>query len=481
MSLSKRIFDGSNRPNDPARPQDVVGGRSGAGGLGNPNGSPGILGGLAGGDAQRGDQGTFAFQRQVQQSLARRLEDLKIDLIALSPSDAQRVIETHLHAIIDDEARRQGLSLSGRMRTTIYERTTAEIIGFGPLDPLLADDRCSEIMVNGPRSVWVIRDGKMVRTDTQFQDDDHILRIAHRIVSRVGRRVDEVSPMVDARLPDGSRVNVVIPPVALDGPKITIRKFARHGWKPQDLVKNGTITAEMLVFLEACVRANCNIIVSGGTNSGKTSLLNVLSVFIPNDERIVTIEDAAELQMQQEHVVRLESRPATVEGKNRITIRDLLVNALRMAPRRIIVGECRGGEALDMLAAMNTGHDGSMTTIHANTARDVISRLEMLVLQGAGVDLPLRAIRQQIGSAVQLIVHMHLFEDGRRRVAMIAEVLPGTGEYVAVDPIFEFERKGIDSNGQITGRLRATEKRPHLLERLDSFGLQVPPSIFQNT
>lgn len=431
-------------------------------------------------DARR-DQSFYALQRKIQQALANRLEDLKIDLTTLEPGQAQRLIAEHLNTLIEQEARRESISLSGGQRTRLFEQIAAEIVGWGPIDPLLADDEVTEIMINGPRSVWVYRRGQMERTGIHFQDEDHIMRLVRRIVSPLGRRVDEVSPMVDARLPDGSRVNVVIPPVALDGPQVTIRKHARHGWQPQQLIENETITAEMMAFLEACVRARCNIIVSGDTNSGKTSLLNVLSVFIPENERIVTIEDAAELQLRRENMSRMESRPPTVEGKNAVTIRQMVANALRMAPKRIIVGECRGGEALDMLQAMNTGHDGSMTTIHANSAQDVISRLEMLVLMGSGVDIPLRAIRQQITSAVQVIVHMHLFEDGRRRVASIAEVQPGNGEYVLVDPIFHFERRSATGpqGHTIVGRLTATGRQPRLLDRLNQAGIQLPLKIFQ--
>lgn len=420
----------------------------------------------------------FDLLRRVQYSLAARLQEHKIDLTSYPQAQAQRLIEEHVLAIIDEETQRQGLALSRNARASLIERATAEITGLGPIDPLLADDSVTEIMINGPQDVYVMQRGKMVRTTIAFQDEAHIMRVIERIVSRVGRRVDETSPMVDARLPDGSRVNAVIRPVAIDGPKVTIRKFARSALMPEDLVRNGSVTPEVLQFLQACVRGRMNIIVSGGTNSGKSTLLNVLSAFIDPAERIITIEDSAELQLQQEHVVRMESRPASVEGKNRITIRDLLANALRMTPTRIIIGECRGGEALDMLQAMNTGHEGSMTTLHANNTREAISRLEVLTLMSS-VDLPHRAIRQQIASAIHLIVHTHLYEDGFRRVAAISEVVPGSGEGVEVREIFEYEPTGPMQGGRLQGRLRPTGVRPHVLSLLDRQRIQLPLSLFQ--
>ena len=422
----------------------------------------------------------FKLQREVQQLLVTELKHLKIDptKIDVGPQNKQSV-EIPLMRIIEEQAQRQNLPLSRAERDTLFASCLAEIAGHGPIEPLIQDPDVTEIMINGPQSVYVEkRNVGMVKTNIRFQDNDHIMRVIERIVSRVNRRIDETSPMVDARLPDGSRVNAIIAPVALDGPKVTIRKFRKDAMKPTDLVKFGSINEDMLQFLQACVLANLNIIVSGGTNSGKSTLLNVLSVFIPNRQRIITIEDSAELQLQQEHVVRLESRPASVEGKNRITIRDLLVNALRMTPNRIIIGECRGGEALDMLQAMNTGHEGSMTTIHANTARDVLSRLEVLVLQA--IDLPQRAIHEQIASAVHLIVHTSHFEDGSRKVSTIAEVRRGSGESIEVESIFEFVKTGVDAKGHILGSIRPTGYYPRLLvEKLELTGIQLPPTLFR--
>jgi pilus assembly protein CpaF len=422
------------------------------------------------------NQAFFDLQRRVQTRLAAELESRKIDLTSLQPGQAQHIVEEQLQSIIPAEARALNLPLSVADRESLMERCRSEIIGYGPIEPLLRDPTITEIMVNNADDVWVEQNGKMFKTSVRFQDNDHVVRILQRIVAEINRRIDETSPMVDARLRDGSRVNAIIPPLALDGPKITIRKFPERPLQPADLIRSGSITAEMMQFLEACVRGRLNVIVSGGTNSGKTTLLNVLSVFIPNSQRIITIEDSAELQLQQDHVVRLESRPASVEGKNQVTIRQLVANALRMNPTRIIVGECRGGEALDMLQAMNTGHDGSMTTVHANSARDVLTRLEMLVLQAA--ELPTRAIREQVANAVHLIVHTAHLEDGSRRVQSISEIRRGSGEGVEVVDIFEFERTGVTADGKVAGRLRATGQRPRMLDALERQGLTLPPAIF---
>lgn len=353
----------------------------------------------------------------------------------------------------------------------------ADILGFGPIQPLLDRDDISEVMVNGPSQVYIEHKGRLTLTDVKFIDDDHVLRIIERIVAPLGRRIDEASPMVDARLPDGSRVNAIIPPLALNGPTVTIRKFKKDSLKVDDLIRFGSINAEFAQFLKASVLAATNIIISGGTGSGKTTLLNILSGFIPEDERIVTIEDAAELQLQQPHVVRLESRPANIEGKGRIGIRELVVNSLRMRPDRIVVGECRGGEALDMLQAMNTGHDGSLTTVHANTTRDALNRLETLVLM-AGMDLPLRAIRQQVASAIDLIVQQERMRDGSRRVTQCSEVLGMEGDTIIMQDIFRFEQTGIDENGKIQGELRPTGLRPRINERIELAGIHLPPSVF---
>jgi pilus assembly protein CpaF len=353
----------------------------------------------------------------------------------------------------------------------------ADILGYGPIQPLLDRDDISEVMVNGPGQVYIEQKGKLTLTDVKFVDNSHVLRVIERIVAPLGRRIDEASPMVDARLPDGSRVNAIIPPLALVGPCITIRKFKKDPLKVDDLIRFGSMTPEFAQFLKASVHAALNIIISGGTGSGKTTLLNVLSSFIPVDERILTIEDAAELQLQQPHVVRLESRPANIEGKGRIGIRDLVVNSLRMRPDRVVVGECRSGETLDMLQAMNTGHDGSLTTVHSNSARDTLNRIETMVLM-AGMDLPLRAIRQQIASAIDLIVHQERLRDGSRKVVQCSEVLGMEGDTIVMQDVFRFEQTGIDEHGKIIGELRPTGLRPRVNERIEQAGIHLPPSIF---
>lgn len=362
-------------------------------------------------------------------------------------------------------------------KTKIISEITDEVIGLGPITPLLNDPTVSEVMVNGPNQVYVERKGKLVLSDVSFRDNDHVLHIIEKIVAPLGRRIDESSPMVDARLPDGSRVNAIIPPLALKGPTITIRKFAKDPLKIDDLIRYGTLTPEMAKFLESCVKARLNIVVSGGTGSGKTTTLNVLSSFIPNDERIVTCEDAAELQLRQEHVVTLESRPANIEGKGAVTIRDLVKNCLRMRPDRIVVGEVRSGEALDMLQAMNTGHDGSLTTGHANSPRDMLARLETMVLM-AGMDLPVRAIREQISSAVDMIVQQNRLKDGSRRITHITEVLGLEGDTVVLQDIFVYEQQGVDDHGKLIGRFKPTGIRPKFLHKLEQSGITLPDDIF---
>jgi pilus assembly protein CpaF len=407
----------------------------------------------------------FRIQSRVIQDL-----DPKLDLA--NQVEVRRQIEEIFGRVIDEE----GLALTRAERVRMLEQITDEIIGLGPLEPLLRDETVTEIMVNGPRQVYIERSGKLELTNVVFQNDDHVMRIIDRIISPIGRRIDESSPMVDARLTDGSRVNAIIPPLSLIGPVITIRKFSASPFTVEDLVRFGTATPEMFDFLRACVEARLNIFVSGGTGSGKTTTLNVLSSFIPNDERIVTVEDAAELQLRQEHVVTLESRPPNIEGRGAITIRELVRNCLRMRPDRIIVGECRGGEALDMLQAMNTGHDGSMSTGHANTPRDMLSRLETMVLM-AGVDLPLRAIREQVSSAVDLIVHQTRMKDGTRRIEYITEVQGMEGDVVVMQDVFLFEQTGV-VDGKIQGRLKATGIRPKFVEKFEIMGIHLPRGLF---
>jgi len=387
--------------------------------------------------------------------------------------EMRKKIQQLFDSILDTE----GTQLTRADRVRLFEQIVADILGFGPIQPLLDDDSVSEVMVNGPRQVYIERKGKLIKTDVTFQNDEHVNRVIDRIISPLGRRCDESSPMVDARLPDGSRVNAIIPPLSLIGPVITIRKFSKNPLTPDDLINFGTLTEDMVAFLKACVEARLNIVVSGGTGSGKTTLLNILSGFIPEDERIVTIEDSAELQLRQDHVVTLESRPANVEGKGRVSIRDLVINALRMRPERIVVGECRGPEALDMLQAMNTGHDGSMTTAHANSPRDVLSRIETMCLM-AGMDLPLRAIREQISKAIEVIVQQSRMKDGSRKVTNITEVQGMEGDVIVMQDIFVYEQTGMDENGKIIGRLRPTGIRPKFVEKFETHGIYLPASVF---
>ncbi|MGB9604257.1 MAG: CpaF family protein [Bryobacteraceae bacterium] len=360
----------------------------------------------------------------------------------------------------------------------IIEEVLNEVFGLGPLEPLLQDPTLSDILVTTPKMVYVERDGKLYRTPLQFKDDAHLLRIIEKVVLRVGRRIDESSPMVDARLPDGSRVNAVIPPIPIDGPLLSIRRFRADRLQAEELLANLTLTQEMPSLLEACVKARLNIIISGGTGAGKTTLLNVLSTYIPEDERIITIEDAAELQMRQVHVARMETRPPNVEGEGAIRQRQLVINALRMRPDRIIVGEVRSEEALDMLQAMNTGHDGSLTTIHANSPRDAISRLEVMVSL-ANANISLRAIRQQVASAVDLFVHLARLSDGSRRITHITECVGMEGDQVTLQNIFVFEKTGLGPGGKVLGRFRPTGIRPRFSDRLAACGIHLPPSTFQ--
>ncbi len=414
--------------------------------------------------------------QELKFALHRKLLD-RINLEILSSMAGERVrleIRTALAKLIDEE--KTPLSLVEKER--VIEEVLNEVFGLGPLEPLLQDPTISDILVTTPRLVYIERAGKLYRTPVEFKDNSHLTRIIEKIVSRVGRRVDESSPMVDARLPDGSRVNAVIPPVAVDGPLLSIRRFGKDPLQAEDLVKGLSMTEGMLQLLQSCVRARLNIIISGGTGAGKTTLLNVLSGYIPEDERIVTIEDAAELQMRQLHVARMETRPPNIEGQGAIKIRQLVINALRMRPDRIVVGEVRSEEALDMLQAMNTGHDGSLTTIHANSPRDAIGRLEVMVGM-ANSNMGVRAIRQQVASAVDVFVQIARLSDGSRRLTHITECVGMEGDQVTTQEIFLFEKTGLGENGRVKGRFRATGIRPKFYERLITSGIQLPASLFQ--
>jgi len=402
----------------------------------------------------------------------RLLAELDPKMDVSQTEEVRTTIEELFDAILSEE----NIILGRLERQRLFDQIVAEILGLGPLQPLLADSTLTEIMVNGANQIYVERDGKLEKTELEFESDEHLMRIIDRIVAPLGRRIDESSPYVDARLPDGSRVNAVIPPIALNGPTLTIRLFSKTPLTVENLINFGSITAEAIEFLKACVIARLNVVVSGGTGSGKTTLLNVLSGFIPENERIVTVENAAELQLRQEHVVTLESRPPNIEGKGAVTIQDLVVNCLRMRPDRIVVGECRSGEALDMLQAMNTGHDGSLTTAHSNSPRDTLARLETMVLM-AGMELPVRAIREQIASAVDLIVHQERMRDGTRKVVNITEVQGMEGDVIVMQDVFTFQQTGIEG-GKVIGRLRPTGIRPKFIDRIEQANIHLPPTIF---
>jgi pilus assembly protein CpaF len=414
--------------------------------------------------------------QELKFTLHRKLLD-RINLEALSSMAGERV-RAEIRAAVAKLVEEEKTPLSLVEKDRVIEEILDEVFGLGPLEPLLQDPTVSDILVTGPRLVYVERGGKLYRTPVEFKDDSHLLRIIEKIVSRVGRRVDESSPLVDARLPDGSRVNAAIPPVAVDGPLLSIRRFGRTALKGEDLVAKQAMTEGMLDLLKACVKARLNILICGGTGSGKTTLLNALSSYIPEDERIVTIEDAAELRLQQTHVARMETRPANVEGVGAIHIRQLVINALRMRPDRIIVGEVRSDEALDMLQAMNTGHDGSLTTIHANTPRDGLGRLEVMCGM-ANANMGLRAIRQQVASAVNLFVQVARFSDGTRRITHITEVVGMEQDMITLQDIFLLEKTGITESGKVLGRFRATGIRPKFYERLKACGISLPAQLFQ--
>jgi pilus assembly protein CpaF len=386
-------------------------------------------------------------------------------------------VRQRIGELVNEIAIEQNMTMTRQDKLRVIETVNDDVLGLGPLEGLLHDPEITEIMINSPKQIYVEQRGKLSLSPVTFESNDQLLQVIDRIVSSIGRRVDESSPMVDARLKDGSRVNVIIPPLALRGPTVTIRKFAKEAFSVEDLVTFGSVTGDMIRYLRACVRGRLNVVVSGGTGSGKTTTLNILSGFIPEDERIVTIEDAAELQLRQEHVVTLETRPANIEGRGRVTIRELVINSLRMRPDRIVIGECRGGEALDMLQAMNTGHDGSLTTLHANNPRECIGRLETLVLM-AGADLPSRAIREQIGSAVNVVVQQSRLRDGSRKVVSITEVIGCEGGEVQLNEIFAFRQTGIDEEGKVIGSFAPTGATPHFLEHLASEGEDLPMEMF---
>ncbi len=401
----------------------------------------------------------------------------KLDLSRVSDL-AGDTLRREIRLVVERLCDTENPLLNRMERERLIDEVLDETFGFGPLEVLLKDPTISDILINGPHKIYVERRGKLEKTDVKFRDNEHLLQIIDRIVSKVGRRVDETSPMVDARLPDGSRVNAIIPPLALDGPSMSIRRFGANPLKLEDLLNYKAFTPEMAMLMEACIKARLNIVISGGTGCGKTTLLNTLSSFIPHDERVVTIEDAAELQLQQDHVVRLETRPPNIEGKGAVTTRDLVRNALRMRPERIIIGECRGGESLDMLQAMNTGHSGSMTTLHANTPRDAQARLETMIMM-AGMELPIKAMRQQISSAVDLIVQANRLQGGPRKVTSITEVLNMEQDVIIMQEVFRFKQLGIDQNGRSFGQFEASGVRPTFVSRLEAAGIKLPSNLFQ--
>ncbi len=411
----------------------------------------------------------YLIRERVQRKL---LNDTDGNLNNTSESQLLQMIETSFNQVIVEE----NLIYTRNTRAELLNWVVADILGYGPLEPLLKDPTITEVMCNGPEKIYIERRGMIELTNVVFENEDHLMRIIHRIVAPLGRRVDESSPMVDARLPSGYRVNATISPLSLSGPLLTIRKFATTPFVAQDLVAKGTLTPGLVSFLKACAEARVNMVFSGGTGSGKTTLLNVVSAFIPNTERVITIEDTAELQLKQDHVLRLEKRPPNVEGVGEITIRQLVINALRMRPDRIIVGEARGAEALDMLQAMNTGHDGSMSTIHSNSPRDTLRRIETMVLM-AGLDLPLRAIREQVASAIELVVHLERLRDGTRRVVQVTEVQGMEGESVVMQDLFVFDQTGVQ-NGRVLGKLKSTGLRPKFSEKFEISGIELPANVF---
>lgn len=431
----------------------------------------------------------FTFDTAENQSLrAKRIEEIKKEIHVKLITELSDVIfkkdisDEELNSKVSESAKKfvyeNDFPLTHNERLMIISEIVDDIVGYGPIEEFLRDKEITEIMINNPSKIYIEKFGKIKKTTKTFLDEGHMMRIVDKIVSRVGRRVDEASPYVDARLPDGSRVNIIIPPLALNGPVMTIRKFSADPFTIDDLIRMDTCTKRVAEFFKSCVKGRINVLISGGTGTGKTTLLNVVSSFLPDDERIITIEDAAELQLNQMHVIRLEARPPNIEGTGQVTIRDLVRNALRMRPDRIVVGEVRGGEALDMLQAMNTGHDGSLSTIHANSTRDVLSRLETMVLM-AGVDLPIRAIREQIASAINLIIHMNRLQDGSRKIVKVSEVQGMEGDVITLQDIFQFDySRGMDEMGKYLGSLASTGLKPKFLSKLKDYGIEVSNEIF---
>jgi pilus assembly protein CpaF len=427
-------------------------------------------------EAPQGTNGVHALQ-QVKGRVHRKLLE-RLNLSNLDRLDRQQVAEA-VRKVVQDLITQEGVPLNFEERDAVVVQVLDEIFGLGPLEPLIKDPEVSDILVNTYKQVYIERHGKLERTEVMFQDDRHLLQVIDRIVSAVGRRIDDSSPMVDARLPDGSRVNAIIRPLALDGPHLSIRKFKRDALSGEDLLRTESLTDDMLTLLKGIVKARLNVLISGGTGAGKTTLLNILSSFIPVTERIVTIEDSAELQLKQPHVVRLETRPANIEGQGEVPQRLLLINALRMRPDRIIMGECRGAEAIDMLQAMNTGHDGSITTLHANTPRDALSRLETMISM-ANLELPERAMRQQIASAINLIIQVSRLSDGSRKIMQVSEIVGMEGDIITMQDIFVYEREGVAENDKVLGRFKATGIRPRCSDRLKSYGIDLSSVLFSN-
>ncbi|MGB1706615.1 MAG: CpaF family protein [Rubripirellula sp.] len=413
---------------------------------------------------------------EVKSRIHSKLVD-KLDLTRVGELKGD-TLKREIRLVVEHLCDAEDTLLNREERERIVEEVIDEVLGLGPLELILKDPTVSDILINGPKSIYIERAGQMEKSEVEFRDGKHLLQIIDRIVSKVGRRIDETSPMVDARLEDGSRVNAIIPPLALDGAAVSIRRFGSNPLRLEDLLNFKAFTPEMVMLLEGCIKARCNIIIAGGTGSGKTTLLNTLSSFIGQEDRIVTIEDAAELQLQQDHIVRLETRPANIEGNGAITATDLVKNALRMRPERIIIGECRGGETLDMLQAMNTGHDGSMTTIHANTPRDAVSRLETLVMM-SGFELPVKAIRQQVAGAVDILIQANRLQGGPRRITAITEIVGMEQDTIVMQDIYKYTQKGIDDEGKAFGHFECTGVRPSFMNRLEAAGVRLPASAFR--